>query len=464
MPVDTSQIDNLNQRLAQKEKLIDKMTQNLADSEQTIREIAGELNLTKQSREVISEGAKKHFDRIWGEYATLLSSPLYQCEPPSNDHEIWKKLIAASKSKSMRHMCGCLWKAQQPMKKCYDQVDEDSDCTALWFMFVGDSTTASLAEHVTKLLEIGGWTGVPWSPSTGDEPNSLRPLQDKVRVALNRPRGTLSQRYDSDYALEKPGYPTIVISLRRVHGMGLSKWKSVLENPNYQHQIPDVTPVHPVLDEPHFVPIKSQLKSIIPKTCDSETMKPNWIVGGSALWDTFADSNMQHRTEISRCGFQVSSKDISKYLYDVRLPALFNTICNYTRKSHFVWRTSNLAPKYTTKSGENLLHLKQYPLTGYFNNQSRKAAEIAGVPVYDFEKLHQEERFPGKDRIHAPSFVYYKAIEQLLSDETISLICKHSSLNCTDGLTQVRQVGALHYPKSKDGFWKNVNKHMKKND
>jgi len=422
-----------------------KLREDLAASKQIVRELSGQLKKLEASKDVKNNKDESWIrDDLWADYGSYLESSRYQCISPRKNHSIWKPLMEVGNA-----ICGCLFEAQIAKNNCYRHKPPKKVCNVFWFVIVGDSTSNLFLMSLRNLLLTDlNYKEIEWR-SQEPKANAVHGVLDKVRSHRSNKAGELV-RFDNDFGFERPGYPTVILSLRRAHGISLSKWQAILSNPYFQYQTP--ASKYPVLDEPYFVPMESQLNRLLPQSCGR--IEPNLVLGGTALWDTFFDSNMNHRVENARCGMKIPDEVMAKRLYDERLPALFNMICKYT--SNFVWKTSNMAPRFNIHKGENKLHQLDYKLTGYFNNKSRAVAEFAGVPILDFENIHRELNFPGLDRVHAPSFVDYQALVHLFSGSFISKIC--SDDRCQEMLSLIRNGANKSFYIKKKEFWDEYHK------
>ena len=215
------------------------------------------------------------------------------------------------------------------------------------------------------------------------------------------------------------GKTRVVVSFRWARGMGLSKWRALLDEP--ASHFDDVQMAGklagryvPTLDEPLFVPLgnASVARHVAPCLAGATqrgtaAARPDVIVAGSALWDGFADSNMRHRAEMHRCGLVTPSggDKAASLLYRSRLGTLFNWACKWRQQTGgtFLWKTSSLSPlkgALDPKKHPDGYFRDHYPETARLNEHARKAAAEAGVPLADFEAAHVALGRPGIDGVH----------------------------------------------------------------
>jgi hypothetical protein len=151
--------------------------------------------------------------------------------------------------------------------------------------------------------------------------------------------------------------------------------------------------------------------------------KPDLIVGGSALWDTGADSNMQHRNEVHRCGMEfptlkgrysnAKNDSIVMILYRRRLYNLFNFVCEHYGAGIFTWRTSGLGSRsYKGKVvPDNVIN---YSETAPLNTIARNVANEFGIPIEDYEIIHRKFNLSGVDKVHPITQVVEEGVQNWL--------------------------------------------------
>mmetsp|Transcript_25011 Transcript_25011/g.53972 ORF Transcript_25011/g.53972 Transcript_25011/m.53972 type:complete len:575 (-) Transcript_25011:3-1727(-) len=461
------------------EKQVRAMRMQLVETKQELREALGRLRALEhtQDKDVLNGKKTALQSRMWADQASIGRMQSYDCYGPSAGNKtrniVWDHLSQSQ--------CGCLKDLESLRPNCAKQKRVPrqsleqvySKCDVIWIVLLGDSTMRSWKHALLDTLGLNGYDWKKWTSNESRKFNDIKMRVDTLRQLADetsRRYGYIRGYSDVDILLTKRGAPSILFSFRSQFGLSLSRWHASLSNLQNQFYSPHHAGVFshsmvPVLDEPYFVETGSLLNDFIPQGCQLEGVNkihPDVVVAGSALWDTFADSNMDHRVETDRCSMKIPNATVAKLLYKLRLPSLFNKVCDTLHGPSFVWRTSNLPGKHVRTSElhgyTNVNHKLQYPLTREFNEMSKTAAREAGITVFDFEALHQDFGYPGADRVHADIFVDYAALSQLFTPELLPDLCSRGAnmskhQQCMDVFKQIRETAKKKSQKLQATFW-----------
>uniref|UniRef100_A0A7S2RW61 Uncharacterized protein n=1 Tax=Mucochytrium quahogii TaxID=96639 RepID=A0A7S2RW61_9STRA len=438
----------------------------LTGLKQQLREATGEIKSLKAiKKDDVAKDLRLRMDaQLWADEAIFTKSDKYDCRGPPSEGEtnynpMWDELRGGNPKASL---CGCLRDFEEVEENCgTDSVLKASDnayneCDVIWLVVVGDSTAQMFFHVFSNLLDTLGFATKRFKPKASP-PNQRKNILDKERVAAKSSTGRLqyANSYgEEDIAFEKRGLPTVLLSFRRIHGIGASKWLAMLEAPHKQFSAVQRHgwQISPVLDEPAFIDTGSQLMDVAPATCKFEgpdKIYPDIFIAGTALWDTFYDSNMKHRSEVQRCDFKIPSSETAKNLYTKRLPTLFNKVCKNLPNS-FVWRASNIPPRNIVSwkgkehDGFNDNHKNEYPLTSFFNSEAKKTAERTGIRFYDFEETHANLGYPGIDRVHPHDHAVLAGLRDMLEPGFVPGLCDRSNEKqkriCLDQMAALREI------------------------